>query len=362
MLSTLATAVRPRPTQAWLAVAAMALGGCSSVTPALDAELRAPEAHEHSLFVLKPGLPVATRPTAAAAAAARVDPPPPAGQLADGQLLVSTEVDDITLFVGLFPQAFQRWTHIGVVAIEPDGAWVYDMNNIVREALGPPSAEISGTVGYKPDQDARRIAYAEYVTQPGRVFGLYAPPPGVDGARLVAYAREQFLQRTPFDKRFDADDAAALYCSEMVARGVELAGGAPVSRTPVRRNRSYDRLREWRGIPATGYYAPGNLLSPERERARWSARWSAAQIEAFFVAREALAARVTENTRLGELMQLNSPLHKEPLRLREGPRAFIEASLALAVQDASGGPDPAALRARVAALAQQFFVPVPPGP
>lgn len=354
-------AVRRGTAQVGWVVAAMALGGCVGMTPALDAEIRAPEAHERSRFDLRPGFAVAARPEAAAAAA-RVDPPPRADQLTNGQLLVSTQIDDITLFVGLFPEVFQRWAHIGVVAIEPDGAWVYDMNNIVRAALGDQSPEISGTVGFKPDQDARRISYADYIAKPDRVFGLYAPPPGVDGTRLVAYVREQFLRGTPFDKRFDADDDSALYCSEMVARGVEAAGGAPVSRTAVRRNRSYDRLREWRGIPATGYYAPGNLVSADREQGRWSAKWSAAQIEAFFVAREELAARVTESTRLGELMQLNNVLHEEPLQLREGPRAFIEASLALAAHDPGATPDSATLRARVTALAQQFFGPVPLGP
>lgn len=333
---------------AWaMGLVVLALTGCATLPPPLAAELRAGLAQGPDPYRLRTPPPVV--PVAAPDAVAHLARAPDPGQLVSGLVLVWSNPGATGLFVGLFGEPFMPWTHIGLIAVEPDGVFVYDTNaNLSLTDQGP----ATGHEG----RGVQRTPYERYVDS-GQIFGLYAPPPDVDTDRLLHYVREQYARRTPFDARFDADDPSALYCSELVAHAWVAAGAPPLRPVPARDHRSYNLVRQLLGIPDTGFYLPDQFIDPQRQRALWSRTHSPARIEALFAARRELALRLAPDAPLGRLIRwddaalsLSAALH-----LREAPQRFVDAALA----GAAVAETPAQARVRVHALADAFFGPLP---
>jgi hypothetical protein len=128
---------------------------------------------------------------------------------------------------------------------------------------------------------------------------------------------------------------------------------------PVRRNRSYDRLRDWLDLSPAGFQLPGQLVERGRLVAIWARGRNRAQIEALFAARAELARRFDDQTRLGQLMRwsdtalsLSGALH-----MREAPQRFLSASEAAFVGTSDAAVDPAAVKREVDRLAQVLWGP-----
>ncbi len=353
----------------------LTLTACALLPAPVADEVAPPRPGDTGRYVVRPtGDPrQAAFPAAGLAAQPRAAPTaaPPPSRLATGQLLGIANTTGLGMLIGLFPQRFQRWSHIGIVSVEADGVWVYDMNEAAPGAAQQRHADVSaGAATRVASRGARRRPFREAVDSETKVYGLFSPPPGVDGQRLVDFARDHWQRDTPYDDAFDSRDGSALYCAELVARGVLAAGGHAPGLVPVRRQRSMDLLRAWRRIPDAGFDVADELLSPERELVRWSKVWSASQIDAFFAAREELAARFTADVRIGELLGVSvlPGLHDEPVHWREGPRAFLDASVRLAggrlpakseTTAAAAAAASADLQREVARLAVRFFGPAP---
>lgn len=339
----------------WMARAALVLGmvalaGCASFSlPAhISAELDQPAERFADPYAVR--LPL-LRPVVSANGGPRgAWAPPPESALKTGQLMVWGKRDAAALFVGLFAEEFRPWSHIGIVSVEPDGVYVYETNSaFISTSDAPPTETATGGV--------RHLRFKDHVAA-RYIFGIYDPPPGVDTAKMVAYAHRQFQNGTRFDAYFDSLDHRALYCSELIALALE-AGGAPLPRlVPVRHNRSYDVVRHWLHLSTAGFYLPAQFIRPERQVALWSAEESPAQIEALFAAQQELASRFGPTTTLGQLMGWNTFTTSmlTALKLRDAPQGFIDASVAAWAHDTSDRPDVPAIRRQVHQLAERYFL------
>jgi hypothetical protein len=320
------------------------LVACSSLPEPLAGEMVPPLAGEPDRYALRAPPPVHASPQRAAAP----EEVPTVDRFVTGQILVSTDPDAISLFVALFAEAFQPWTHMAVVSVEAEGVFVYDTTAGFVTTGGRPSDAFTGAV--------RRIKLADYISG-DTIFGLYSPRPDVDSQKFVDYVRGHFERKTPFDGYFNSADSSALYCSELMALGVVAAGGAPIPLAPVRLNRSYERIRGWLGIPSMGFYLPTQFTDPVRRVALWSRAWSHAQIEASFAAQEELARRLDVDSRLGHVLNWSNwaVSFVGALSLRASAQAFMEAALAAGAESTVAATDTARIRERVNALANAYF-------
>lgn len=332
----------------WLLVCAFAaLAGCASLPAHIGAELELPTTTEPNPYAVNPAWQM---PTPVANKSSRPTwSPPPVSALKSGQILVWGKRDAAALFVGMFAQEFRPWSHIGIVSVEADGVYVFETNSAFESSADkPPTEEATGGM--------RHQRFEEHMASP-YIFGLYDPPPGVDPAKAVAFARTQYQRAAPFDAYFNNLDHGALYCSELIALAFEAAGAPPARLAPLRHNRSYDVVRNWLRIQPTGFYLPADFTAPERQVALWSPDLSPAQVEALFAAQQELATRFGPTTSLGHLMQWNAFTSSllTALTLREGPQGFIDASIAALAHDNASLPDTQAIQRQIKALAARYF-------
>jgi hypothetical protein len=317
------------------------LAGCITLPPQIMTEIRAPEPAEPNAYARAP----------AATDAAFPVPPPAKGDkprefnagelpLESGQILVRDDGDAISLFVSLFAQEYVPWSHVGLVSIENGEPVVYDMTFSVLPIPGiAPTRTSSGSI--------RRVTPAAFAWGQ-QVVGVYAPPPGVDVEKMLAFARQHHQQETPFDPYFDSGDSKLLYCSEFIALALQAGGAGAQRQTAMRDNRSYTLVRDWLRVRASHLFLPGQFADPARQVALWSPDMTAAQIEGYFEIRRELTRRFDEQTRLGHLFQWTGNL-----LLRADLRHFMAATLA-ALKTFAGDADGA--RQTVRRMADRYFV------
>ncbi len=307
--------------------ALVALAGCVTLPDNVAFELRPPEAAERQSF----GHDVAAGTAPSPRSVERRELDARELPLGHGQIIVSEVGGPMSLFYSLFAVDYAPWVHAGIVAIEDGKAVVYEANGNFFPIPGlPPTTTISGAV--------RRVGVERFL-RGNQVVGLYALPLPADAERLVAYAREQHRLGTPFDPYFDSDDAAALYCTELVARGLAAAGVASVPATALHeQNPSLAVARDWLRLRSHGVYLAGRLVEAGVEVGRWSPELSRSQIEAYFAAKRELHRRFDDSARLGHVFRWTG----RAMRLREPVQRFIDDALALAVAEGIVGSDVAA--------------------
>ena len=175
---------------------------------------------------------------------------------------------------------------------------------------------------------------------------IYDPPPGLDVAAALDYARRHTERGTPFDPYFDETEHAALYCSEFVALALH-AGGQPLAALlPSRSNPSLRRALDWLGVRAHRSWQPGTLVAEGTHIATLSSDRTRSQAAVHFAVREELHRRFTADQRIGFVFRWTG----QGLALRAPVAAFMRAAERLVDSDAP--PPPAArLRRQIRALA-----------
>ena len=317
-----------------------ALGGCVTLPDSVAREF-APAAADERQSLVRQGT-VEARP---APARPRRNVDASRLPLANGQIIVSETGGAMSLVYSLFAAEFAPWVHAGIVAVEGAEVVVYEAQGALIPVPGvSPTATISGSV--------RRSSVADFV-RGKRIVGLYDLPAAADRERVVAFAREHYRRRTPFDPFFDSDDANALYCTELVALALADAG-MTIEPTPVRHNRSLAVAREWLAMRSRSVYLAGRLVEPGLQAGRWSPDLSPLQIDAYFAAKRELHRRFDASARLGHAFAWTGMA----VRLRESIAAFMEAAIGAAADPAL---DAAALPGRVDQLAALHLGPAPSG-
>jgi hypothetical protein len=176
------------------------------------------------------------------------------------------------------------------------------------------------------------VSLESFLRRAGTI-AIHDPPPGVDRARAVAYARARLAARTRFDEFFDSRDSRTLYCSEFVARALEAGGARTFAGVPVTRNRSVRVGLDWFEISAPTLIVAGELLEGTQRRALLDRRRGPAEVISLVERRRELHRRFTADQRLGNVLEWNGVT----ARFRPQVRAYLEAPPG--VEDARAAAD-----------------------
>lgn len=265
--------------------------------------------------------------------------------LRSGQVVVGPPGGPASVMLSLFPETYSPYLHAGVLAVEDGRPFVYHMTGPIKAYLvGPPDADHGGV---------KRVPLAAYVERRSYVE-VHDPPPGVDGAKVAAYARARYADGTPFDPHFDSSDRSRLYCTEFVAAALEAGGGGPF---PVEPHRDYPTLRPieaWLGVTARGSIQAADLVAGGRHVITFVADGNLARARLDAAAVGELHRRFTPDQRLGNLfawtgtgLQFRAPI----VVFRQRARTLFDGT--------KHTPDADEARAAVQALAAELFGPMP---
>ncbi len=247
----------------------------------------------------------------------------------DGLVVLIERPAPASLFLSLAAQRHAPFIHAGLIVMERKGPMVYEsFGSFTPWRRGPPTRHMAGGV--------RKVTLRSFLQRPGFIEA-YAPPPDVDVAAVIRYAQAHLARRTAFDGHFDADDAAAFYCVEFVARALAAGGAAPLQPAPLSSNASMRAVLDWLEVNPSGLLLAGDLAGPQRRMWRVSRFYRPDQIDRYFALQRELHARFTPEQKLGALFAWRSSrLHWRPRVL-----AYLEAGLR------SGAEDPALLAQRL---------------
>jgi len=218
--------------------------------------------------------------------------------LQSGQLVL-TEAPGATSFViMLIPARFYRFTHAAILSMEGGEPFVY---------------EISGGVAWLPlyeklldnvQGEMHRRSFYEYVS-----LNLYAEiynlPEGVNGEKVVEYAKQHFAAHTTFDAFFDYSDHQKLFCTELTELALEHGGMTPRPLDPVNDNESLRIAMRWLGVPMTTVLPAGVYAEPDRYVGALGQFPTRAAADGYFEAKREIYRRFTKDQRLGYLFEID---------------------------------------------------------
>lgn len=220
-------------------------------------------------------------------------------QLRSGHILTTESADPLHLPTMLGSDRFSPFIHLGVVEVAPSGIYVYDATATIGKYFltgQSPSDTMEGSV--------RRLtlqAFLDYF----KVVNIYAPPQSVDTDRLVTFLRQHWIAKTPFDPYFDLDDSSTLYCSELIALGLEQSGGKRYTPAAMRHNPSLEVVRHWMKISTPKFLFPYQLTEPHNWLGTISLDDSSQTVLIDRLVKYELYRRFTSNQKIGNILQLN---------------------------------------------------------
>lgn len=261
--------------------------------------------------------------------------------LASGQIVMTGSKAPTDILLGMMPQEFSPYIHLGIVMIDDGEPYVYDETgdpSLNLDPEVPPTSTIEGKVRRVPlEQFVKRYFYAE-------VF----EPAGADRAKVAEFARYHLAAETPFDRYFDYNDDSAFFCAEFVARAIEYGGGERASIAPNRTNRSVSVVMDWLGVPEETI-ATSSLVDQSNPVIRMSSR-SDSEILALNAVKREIHRRFTADQTIGNLFRWDG--HRPLMRVNS--QRFLDKSLTRAKQLP---PDPQLIEAEVRSIADGLYGP-----
>ena len=264
--------------------------------------------------------------------------------LASGQIVVSDAAGPGGLFFALMLEQFFPFVHAGLIIVEDGRPYVYDATGqFFLHFGGPPTDAMRGGIG--------RVALDEYLRH-AAVVAIYDPPPGVDRARVAAFARDHYARETEFDPYFDSANRDKFYCAEFVALALEAGGAQAVPLAPMSGNPSLKVVLDWLKIRASKVIPASALIDEGRHVGTLSLKFSPAQIQAYFDLKRELHRRFTPDQKLGNVFHWSG----RDLKLRDEVQQFMTRGLGI-----FAGQEPRSPRSTaetVQALAAEIMGPV----
>jgi hypothetical protein len=246
--------------------------------------------------------------------------------LRDGQILLSEAGSPYSLFFSLCTEEYYDFTHAAILVHEDGKPFVYEMGG-----------------EYK---------CREYLT-----VDVFDPPAGVDGAKVVAWVREQFKAQPEFDAFFDYDEHEKLFCNEFVQLALEAGGAEPITELALmRQHPSLQSLLAWLKVEREWALPAGMLGSPERRVATFGQLPSRQAAIGYFAAKRELHRRFRADQKLGNMFQLEGIAE---LSLRYPSLRFLERATQL-THDAGKDLPFEEVQPRIQALAAEMFGEGPP--
>lgn len=215
-----------------------------------------------------------------------------------GQIVLTESPDATSYLFVLLPKDFYPFTHAAIISVEDGEPWVYDVTGEVKTF--PLKKRLMDNVKGK----MYRRKLFEYVA-PNLYAEIYDPPPGADGEKIAAYARQKYKEGIEFDAYFDFNDHTRLFCTELVSLAVESAGGGATKPVPSNPNPSVVDGMKWIGVPP-GYGMPAGLFAdPSRYVGALGQFPTRSSAWLYFEAKKELHRRFTMDQRLGYVLTLD---------------------------------------------------------
>jgi hypothetical protein len=215
-----------------------------------------------------------------------------------GQIVLTESPDATSYLFVLLPKDFYPFTHAAIISVEDGEPWVYDVTGEVKTF--PLKKRLMDNVEGK----MYRRKLFEYVA-PNLYAEIYDPPPGADGEKIAAYAREKYKEGVEFDAYFDFRDHSRLFCTELVALAVESAGGAKVLPVPSNPNPSVIEGMTWIGVPPGAGMPAGMFADPAGYVGALGQFPTRSSAWLYFEAKKELHRRFTMDQRLGFVLTLD---------------------------------------------------------
>ncbi len=259
--------------------------------------------------------------------------------LASGQIIMTGSKAPTDILLGLLPQEFSPYIHLGIVMIDDGEPYVYDETgdpSLNLDPEVPPTSTIEGMVRRVPlERFVDRYFYAE-------IF----EPAGADRAKVAQFARHHLAAQTPFDRYFNYNDDSAFFCAEFVARAIEHGGGERATIAPNRPNRSVSVVMGWLGVPEETIET-SSLVDQSNPVVRMSS-YSDSEILALNAVKQEFHRRFTADQAIGNLFRWDG---LRPIMRINGQR-LLDKSLARAK---TLPPDPQLIQAEVRAIADRLY-------
>lgn len=215
-----------------------------------------------------------------------------------GQIVLTESPDATSYLFVLLPKDFYPFTHAAIISVEDGEPWVYDVTGEVKTF--PLKKRLMDNVKGK----MYRRKLFEYIA-PNLYAEIYDPPPGSDGEKIAAYARQKYKEGVEFDSYFDFHDHSRLFCTELVALAVESSGGGPVKPIPSNPNPSVVAGMQWIGVPPGEGLPAGLFAEPSRYVGALGQFPTRSSAWLYFEAKKELHRRFTMDQRLGFVLTLD---------------------------------------------------------
>ena len=261
--------------------------------------------------------------------------------LASGQIIMTGSKAPTDILLGVMPQEFSPYIHLGIVMIDDGVAYVYDETGDPSLNLDPEVPPTSTIVG-----KVRRVRFERFVQR--YFYAEVFEPAGADRAKVAEFARYHLANETPFDPYFDYSDDTAFFCAEFVARGIEYGGGNLANIQPNRPNRSVGVVMDWLGVPQETI-ATASLVDQDNPVMRLSSR-SDSEILALNAVKREIHRRFTADQTIGNLFRWDG---LRPM-LRINGQRLLDRSLKRAQRLP---PDQQLIEAEVRAIAEELYGP-----
>lgn len=272
--------------------------------------------------------------------------------LRNGQVILTESPDATSFMFMLLPAQFHEFTHAGIVAIEDGAPVVYEVSGAIRTF--PLHARVLDNIA----GEVHRLDLFEYVGA-NLHAEIYDVEPGSDGSKIVAFAREQYLNGVPFDPYFRFEDHSALYCTELVELAWRAGGAKPHPLGPVNPQPSLQKGLEWldvlpnQSLPASLYRNDDRFVAAIGQFASRTAAY------AYFAAKEEIYRRFRRpDQRLGFLFTLAGT---GKIGLRPDVAAFARRAPDLFAGETAVAYNDPVVRAKVRALADEMWGPYDDG-
>lgn len=230
--------------------------------------------------------------------------------LRTGQILTTESTDPLQLFTLLGAEKFSPFVHIGIIEVVDKKIYVYDTTaNIGKYYLEgkSPSDTMQGNVRRQELQSFLHYA---------KTINIFSPPPGVNTKKFIAFVKQHWIAKTPFDPYFNLSENTKLYCSEFIALAIKQAGGPEYAPATMRHNPSLNVVRRWMKIETPQFLFPYNLVEPKNWLGTISINFSKHGVLIDRLVKYELYRRFTSNQKIGNLLKLNGTeiTVKEPIK------------------------------------------------
>lgn len=216
--------------------------------------------------------------------------------LRSGQLVLTEAPGSLSYVIALIPEHFYPFTHAGIVSVEDGTPYVYDISGRVKMPFH--SRVLDNVKG-----EMHRTPFLEYVA-PNLYAEVYDLPAGIDGRKVVAFAKQKFEEKPDFDAFFDYSDHTKLFCTELVELALESGGAPPRSLVPTNKNPSMRTAMAWLQVPPDTVLPAGLFREGATYVGSFGQFESRAAAYAYFEAKREFHRRFTRDQRLGYVFSL----------------------------------------------------------